>query len=194
MTIDASKIPRWLRRFLLWTKIFVIKRHNWDQIKISTVLEVKINRWDPVKKEYKGWYLHDRNHNLKTNAGVAFFAAQCYAGNSGGSIGTNGTNFMALTTTAITPAVGDTTLSGELTTNGMARSQATVSIGSASGGSVTTTITDTWTDTTATTSNIQGGAVFTASSSGTMGHEYTFTSTTLAVGDSIQTTLTVTVS
>lgn len=153
-----------------------------------------INRWDPKKQEYKGWYLHDRVHNLKTNAGVAFFAAQCYAGNSGGSIGTNGTNWMALSNDATAPANTDTVIAGELSTNGLGRSQATVTIGSASGGSVTVTITDTWTDTTATTNSVQKGGVLTLVSAGTLGHEYTFTSTNLAVGDQIQTTLTVTVS
>jgi len=173
-------------------------RRSRDFLRIRTRVDVNINRWDSKEKKYKGWYLHDRVHNIKTNTGVQFFALQCYAGNSGGSIGTNGTNFMALSNDATAPAVGDTTMAGELpNTNGLGRAQATVTgLGSAGvGGSITATITYTWTDTTASTSSIQKGGVFTAGpTGGTMGHEYQFTSTNLAVNDQIQTTLTITVS
>lgn len=167
-----------------------------DVLTIKTQLDVNVNRWDDKKKRYKGWYLHDRTHNLKTNTAVTFFAQQCYGGNASGATApvTTGVNFMGLSTDATAPGVTDTTMAGEATTNGLGRAQATTTIGTASGGSVTVTITYTWTDTTATTSNVQKGAVFTAVSAGTMGHEYTFTSTTLAVNDQIQTTLTITVS
>lgn len=178
---------------------FRLRSKAGDVLRVSANIDVDIRRctrdtrYSPIHI-YEPWYLHDRIHNIKPNAGVSFFAAQCYAGNSGGSVGTNGTNFMALSNVAFTPTYGDTILSQELTVNGLSRAQGTVTIGASASGSLSLTISYTWTDSTATTSAVQAGAVFTASSAGTMGHEYTFTSTNLAVNDQIQTTLTITVS
>lgn len=150
-------------------------------------------RFSPIKW-YGEWYLHDRVHNIKTNAGVNFFQAQCYAGNSGGSVGTNGTNFMCLSNDATAPAFTDTVVAGELTTNGLGRVQATVVTGSAASGTATTTVTNTFTGATAQTTGVQKGGILTASSGGTLGHEYTFTSTTINVGDQLQIQVSVAVS
>ena len=155
----------------------------------KALITVRKRPWNEAKQDYDDWYDIVRDKpNLKPNAGLTFFLTQCYAGNSGGSIGTNGTNFMAVTATAITPAATDTTLSGELATNGFSRAQATVVISQP-----TATISLTYTAT-GTQNNVQGGALFTASSSGTMGHEYTFTSTNFVTNDQLQITVTVTIS
>jgi hypothetical protein len=152
-------------------------------------IDVLKREWNPKTKSYKPWrWIEKHKHNLKTNAGLTFFLSQCYAGNSGGSVGTNGTNFMAVTATAITPAAADTTLSGELAVNGFSRAQATVVISQP-----TATITNTFTAT-GTQNTVQGGALFTAASSGTMGHEFTFTSTNFATNDQLQITVTITIS
>lgn len=152
-------------------------------------ITVQKREWNPTTQSYGDWfYLAKDKPNLKPNAGLTFFLSQCYAGNSGGSVGTNGTNFVAVTATAITPAAGDTTLSGELTTNGFARAQGTVTISQP-----TATVTNTFTAT-GTQNTVQGGALFTASSVGTMGHEFTFTSSNFATNDQLQITVTITIS
>jgi adhesin HecA-like repeat protein len=152
-------------------------------------------RYNPDSGSYSEWsYLVKDKPNLMTSAGMTFIAQQTYAGNSGGSIGTNGGNFVAVTATAITPARGDTTLSGELdNTNGFGRAQGTVVIGSFSGNSISLTITKTFTASGA-QSNVQASGLFTASSSGTLVHEATFTSTTFATNDQLQIVWTITLS
>lgn len=152
-------------------------------------ITVRKRPWNESKQAYDDWYDIVRDKpNLKTNAGLTFFLTQCYGGNSGGAIGTNGTNFVAVTATAITPAATDTTLSGELAVNGFTRAQGTVTVSQP-----TATVTNTFTAT-ATQNTVQGGALFTASSSGTMGHEFTFTSTNFATNDQLQITVTITIS
>lgn len=119
--------------------------------------------------------------NLVTNAGRDFLHLQGYQTTG---LGTNGLNFIALTNTAITPAVGDTTLSGEIVTNGLSRAQGTVAH---TGGTNTTTVAHTFTCATAAQA-CQGCALFTASSAGTMNHEFSFTQRSLQVADTITTT------
>src|SRR6476659_3464882 len=60
-------------------------------------------------------------HNLLTNAGKDWMHAQLYTNTTAG---TRGAGFIASTESTITPAVGDTTLTGEITTNGLARADA----------------------------------------------------------------------
>jgi hypothetical protein len=62
----------------------------------------------------------DWTHNIRTSAGTTWQYNQM-AGTTA-AVG----NYLALTATAITPAVGDTTLSGEIVSNGLARSSTTV--------------------------------------------------------------------
>lgn len=63
--------------------------------------------------------------NLLTTSGRDFFHAQVYT-NTG--TGTVGANFIALSDDAVNPVVGDTTLVGEITTNGLERISATTKI------------------------------------------------------------------
>src|SRR5206468_4365104 len=65
---------------------------------------------------------HSEQHNLITNAGMDFIAKQL--GDTLG-LGINGANYIALTTDSTAPAATDTTLTSELTTNGLARTQGT---------------------------------------------------------------------
>jgi hypothetical protein len=96
-------------------------------------------------------YARIETHNLRTNGGDDFFNAQLFG------------------TTAITPDVGNTTLSGELTTNGLARKQAGISH---TAGASQTVLSATWTyNGAAGTVTINGVGLFTASSAGTMTHE-----------------------
>lgn len=123
--------------------------------------------------------------NQITNAGRDFMHQQCYQ-TSG--LGTNGLNYIALTNTAITPAATDTTLSGEIVANGLARAQGTVSH---TAGTNTTTIANTFTCTTAAQA-AQATALFTASSAGTMNHELTFSQRSLQIGDQLIVSFTIT--
>lgn len=133
------------------------------------------------------------SHNLKTTGGIDFLA---------NVISTTGTQpavakFLALSTDATAPAAGDCaagsatcTLTGEVTTNGLARTAGTYAH---TNGASTYTLTNTWTAT-GTVSSVQKAAVFNAASSGTMVFENTFTAVTLNTNDTIQVTWTITIS
>jgi hypothetical protein len=104
-------------------------------------------------------------HNLRTDGGDDFFHAQLF----GTSAATAQANYLAITSTVITPAASHTTLSGELTTNGLARKQATVTHTASSS---STLLQATWTyNGAAGTVTINAVGLFTASSAGTMTHE-----------------------
>jgi len=120
--------------------------------------------------------------NQKTNVGIVQLHTQGYA-TSG--ILTNGFNYIALTNTAITPGAGDTTLSGEITSNGLGRAQGTVTLPTGSG--TQTTVDHTFTCSTGAQA-AQACALFTAASVGVMNHELTFTQRSLQVGDTLQIT------
>lgn len=122
------------------------------------------------------------NHNLLTNAGRDAFHALCYTNTSAG---TRGFGFVASTESTITPAVGDTTLTGEIATNGLARADATTKTHSA--GTNSTLIEHTFTASGAFT-DVKASATFVASSSGTMGHIANFStgSGTLASADTLK--------
>jgi hypothetical protein len=122
------------------------------------------------------------NHNLLTNAGRDAFHALCYTNTSAG---TRGFGFIASTESTITPAVGDTTLTGEISTNGLSRADATTKTHSA--GTNSTLIEHTFTASGAFT-DVKASATFVASSAGTMGHIANFStgSGTLATNDTLK--------
>ncbi len=124
--------------------------------------------------------------NLLTIAGRDWMIAQVYT-NTGA--GTRGSGFVALTVNTASPAAGDTTLAGEITTGGLNRADATTK--SHTGGTNSTTIQHTFTAS-ATHTAVQKSALFNASSGGTMSHENTFTPVTLQSSDTLQVTWTTT--
>jgi len=103
-------------------------------------------------------YSQVTKHNLTTNAGKDFIKAQI----SGTGVTTN-CAYIAVGNSAVTPAATDTTLTGEVSTNGLSRAVGTYS----STGTGTFTLVKTFTATGA-VSSLQAAAVFTAASSGTM--------------------------
>jgi hypothetical protein len=104
-------------------------------------------------------------HNLRTNGGADFFNAQLFGTSAAGAQA----NYLAITSTVITPAATDTTLAGELAANGLARKQATTISHTSS--ATSTVLSATWTyDGLGGTKTINGVALFTASSGGTMTH------------------------
>lgn len=121
-------------------------------------------------------------HNLLTDAGKDWMHAQVYTNTAAG---TRGAGFIASTESTITPAVGNTTLTGEITTNGLARADAGTKTHTAASNS--TLIEHTFTATGAFTS-VLASALFNASSAGTMPHIANFAtgSGTLASNDTLK--------
>mgnify|MGYP001313713481 CR=1 FL=1 len=124
--------------------------------------------------------------NLILNAGRVQLHAQCYAT---GSILTNGFNYIGLSNDATAPDAADTTLTAELSGNGLTRAQGTVTLATGSGNQTTVAKTFTYTGS---SQAVQKSALFTASSSGVMAHEVTFTQRTLATNDTLTLTYTIT--
>lgn len=135
------------------------------------------------------------NHNLRTNAGAdaqasqmantATQAAACnYFGLAADSSNTGAGTIAATDTTLASSGTGST----EISTNGLARAQATYAHTT---GTATFTLTHTFTDTTASTSGVNKTGVFNAAASGTMCFEALFTPVTLNVNDTLAETYTV---
>lgn len=120
--------------------------------------------------------------NLLTDAGKDWMHAQVYTNTAAG---TRGAGYIASTESTITPAVGNTTLTGEITTNGLARADAGTKTHTAASNS--TLIEHTFTATGAFTS-VLASALFNASSAGTMPHIANFAtgSGTLASNDTLK--------
>lgn len=180
-----KKIDNYLGRFILW--VFRIDINFHEGLKLDGRTTVQVRRWNKETESYGEWFDVCRDkHNLITDAGQDFFAAQCLTNTSAG---TRGAGFIALTENGTAPAVTDTTLTSEITTNGLARADATTKTHSA--GTDTTVIEHTFTAS-ASFSTVQKSGLFNASSSGTMFAENTFTSTALATNDQIKVTWTIT--
>lgn len=128
--------------------------------------------------------LAEDKKNLLTNAGRDWMHAQVYTNTSAG---TRGAGYLAVTTDSGAPAAGDTTLATEITTGGLGRADAGTK--THTGGTNSTTVAHTFTASAQHTA-VQKGALFNASSSGTMAHENTFTSASLEINDTLTVTAT----
>lgn len=134
--------------------------------------------------------LAEWQHNLLTNSGKDWVHAQLYTNTAAG---TRGCGWVGATQSTITPAVGDTTLSGEIvdgaglartdagsggTLNHTAASNSTLIENKVSGAAITG----------AGYTDVKASALFTASSAGVMVHEANFatSSGTLASGDTLK--------
>lgn len=126
-------------------------------------------------------FLDVTGHNLRTNAGINWQYGQMAGGTAAVC------TYIALTNTAITPAATDTSLSGEITTNGLARA-----LGTPTHTSNATSFTLANTFTATGTQAAQAAAILNASSSGTMCFENTFTQASLATNDTLTVTWTIT--
>lgn len=168
-----------------------------EMMKALGKVKIAVRRWipDPNGPEIaqdgsRGYYsewTEQEAFNLLTNAGRDFLHQQGYQ-TSG--LGTNGANWIALSTDSNPPNASDTSLAGEITTGGLARAQGTVSH---TAGQTTTTIVKTFTATQSFT-GVQKSALFTSSTSGTMVHENTFSAVNLSANDQLQVSWTVTLS
>jgi hypothetical protein len=129
------------------------------------------------------FYSHT-GENLRTDAGDNWQADIMAV--SGTPTDNNQCEYIALTNTAVTPAQSDTTLSGEIVANGLSRAAGTYAH---TAGSSTFTLAKTFTATGS--QSAQASGMFTASSSGTMCFENTFTQVTLATNDTVTVTWTI---
>ena len=100
--------------------------------------------------------LAEWKHNLLTNGGRDAFHALVYTNTSAG---TRGYGYIASTESSISPTAGDTTLTGEISTNGLARADATTK--SHSAGTNTTLVEHTFTASGAFT-DVKASATFVA--------------------------------
>ncbi len=135
-------------------------------------------RGDEVIAERDAW-------NVVTKAQIDFMFAQAYST----STGANGLNYIALSNDSVTETSTSTTLSSEIASNGLTRAQGTYAhSASAATGTISKTFTASGTQ------SCQKAALFSASSSGTMGHVLSFTSVSLISGDTLAITFTITLS
>lgn len=125
--------------------------------------------------------------NLLTNNGKDVMHSNVYTNVTNG---TRGFNYIAVTESTITPAVTDTTLTGEITTNGLARAAANPAASHTAGtGASTVEVTMT---SSGSFTDVKASATFNASSGATMAHiaNYATGSGTLISGDTLKTTWT----
>lgn len=129
------------------------------------------------------------NHNLTTDAGKSWMADQLYKNTAAG---TRGAGFIASTESVITPAVGNTTLTGEIATNGLTRTDAITKTWTS--GTNTALVEHTFTATGSFTS-VLASALFNASSAGTMPHIANFStgSGTLVANDTLKISWSITI-
>jgi hypothetical protein len=125
-------------------------------------------------------FLDVTGHNLRTNAGINWQYNQMVGSTAAVC------NYIALSNASITPNATDTSLSSEITTNGLARAAGTPTHTS---NATSYTLANTFTATG--TQAAQAAAIFNASSSGTMCFENTFTQASLVSGDTLAVTWTV---
>ena len=129
------------------------------------------------------------SHNARVNAGFAAEAAMTFNAAVSGTF-----QYMALSVNTITPAMGDTALSGEIITNGCARYgpvAPTITNPTSVGGTGTIVFAHLWTATGSQVINSMG--LLNAASGGTLYSELALSSTvTLASGDTISVSYTIT--
>ena len=161
-----------------------VARHCKDYVRADGSVDQEACAADPSTVFYD-----TTSHNLLTNAGKDKIAAQLSSAGAAASA-TAVCKWIALTNTAITPAAGDTTLSGEITLNGLGRAAAGTL--THTNGTSTFVIANTFTATG--TQASQAAGVFDASSTGNMCFENTYTQVTLNNTDTLTVTWTITLS
>ena len=165
-------------------------------VKVSAAAHVGRGRVEQQSVRFDNWvtitarhadgtvFAERKVHNIVTNAGFDLIAA-----NVSGTVGT-ACKYVAVTNAAITPAAGDTTLSGEIdNTNGLGRASGTYAH---TGGTKTYTVTKVFTA--SGTVQSQATGLFDAASTGNMCYEATYTQVTVNASDTLTVTWTVTLS
>jgi hypothetical protein len=144
---------------------------------IHGFLSAKVVRKDGTQKQ-----LACMQHNLLTQDGRDQMHTNCYISTS---LTGRGFNCVGSTESTITPGVTDTALTGEITTNGLARADATTK--NHTDNSTSSLIEHTFTASGSFT-DVKASATFNATSAGTMGHIANFAtgSGTLISGDTLK--------
>lgn len=139
----------------------------------------------PITGE-RGFYTYEYlcfdKDNLLTFPGRDWMHNQLYTNTA---VGTRGTGFIAVSADAGSPATGDTTLTGEITTGGLARADADTK--QHINGTNLTTIEHTFTAS-AIHTGVRRVMLFNAASGGTGSHSNTFTAANLEVNDTLKVT------
>jgi len=168
------------------------------EIKVKFKVEVK--RWDPIAQKYGPWILHYDSEeqsldDLLTNVGRDLIHnASFMTGAQPAAL----TYYAVCNPATFTPAVGDTTLSGEITTpTEMARHQCTGAVDGVTEsfthtvGTNTTVVVCGFKNTSAgAITGIKGYGNFNAAAAGTLGTESSFTSLDLGINDILKLTVT----
>lgn len=161
----------------------------------GAVVRVHVERaYDYDEKSHIWLYRQEEEdeviHNLITNAGRVQLHTQCYATTG---ILVNGFNYIALAASSAAPLATDTTLtstqSGELSGNGLSRTQGAVILPTGAGNQ--TSITNSFTYT-GVSQAVGSAALFTAPAAGVMNHEINFTIRTLFTNDIVALSFTIT--
>jgi hypothetical protein len=132
--------------------------------------------------------------NLVTDAGRVALHTLMYgtaAQKAGLSLG-SGFNYMAISGDATAPDAGDTSLAGELSSDGLSRASVTPTL--PTGSEVLTSLNYEFTYTGTAPQSVQKAALFDAASSGNMAHEIAFSLRTLAQNDTLTLTFNITMS
>lgn len=125
-----------------------------------------------------------QTYNLITNAGRVQYHKQIFDTTG---LATNGNNYIALSNDALTETVASTSLSAEISSNGLSRAQGAVTLPTGSG-------TQTIIQKVFTASGAQAAqkcALFNAASNGVMNHVLAFTQRSLQTGDTLTITITI---
>lgn len=101
-----------------------------------------------------------------------------------------GLNYIGLTDDAVVPAAADTALTGELTTDGLGRALATVTLPTGAG--TQTSLQKVFTYTAAGPQGVQKTALFDLVAAGVMAHEIAFAQRTLFLNDTLTVTFAIT--
>lgn len=138
----------------------------------------------------------DESYNLVTDAGLVGIHTYIYgttAQRAAASpvVSNVGLNYIALSNDGTAPAAGDTSLTAELSGNGLSRVQGTVTLPTGNG--TITTISHTFTYSGGSQA-VQKTALFDNSSGGRMAHEILFTQKTLTTGDQLTLNFSITLS
>jgi hypothetical protein len=146
------------------------------------------NRIDATITRANGTVERLKSFNSRVDAGAALTASLISGTTLGGISSPSAAKYIAVSPTTLTPAKGDTTLSGELSTNGFTRALATAGTYTAPAsldGAASYVLTKTFTATGAQT--VASAAIFDAVSTGNMFVEGNLASSaTLAINDTLQ--------
>jgi hypothetical protein len=193
-----QKIKSTLEEYIMLDRLKVLARITGDVLAGRSMSETILPRMrnhvvcEIIRAD--GSRLMVDGYNSRVNAGASW---QAYQMGAQSGLTTTGANYVALSTTNITPAATDTTLSGEVTFTGLSRQQGTFTYTSTPASLSTSaqyTISKTFTSAFGSATTIQSAALFTAGGpppAGVLFVEAAITQATLNSGDQLVLTWTV---